>query len=223
MTCVLLDDELPGLQYLKLICQQTPGLDIVKAYNDPRKFLAECKDLSFDCCILDIHMPEVNGLEVAAAIRDKPVIFITGHKEYAADAFDLEAVDYIRKPIDLERFGQAIRKMEERLGGARFARLNSSQGKILLYFDEVLLIRASETDARDKRAYLEGGRELLLKNISFDQLLALLPRDKFRRVNKQNVVALKAVRFFNHDTITLADPPIELTLSEAYRAGFHYK
>lgn len=235
MTCVLLDDELPGLQYLKLICQQIQGLDIVRAYNDPRKFLDEAPDLSFDFCVLDIHMPEIDGLAVAAAIRDKPVIFVTGHKEYAADAFDLDAVDYIRKPIDKERLEQAIRKMEARLGvppsaeapapPADFARLNSSRGKILLYFDQVLLVTTTDSDARDKRVLLVGGREVLLKNISFSQLLTLLPRERFQRINKRALVALKAVAYFNADEVTMDLPggPLRLPLSEAYRQAFYYK
>ena len=251
MKGVLLDDELPGLQYLKLLCQQIPGLEIVRAYNDPRKFLDEYPTLSFDFCILDIQMPGIDGLGVAAAIKGKPVIFITGYKEYAADAFDLDAVDYVRKPIDRQRFEQAIKKMEARLAtmpapvaaqGAHtahaaqagqaaqpapgdFARLNSSQGKILLYFEQVLLVTSAESDPRDKRVFLDGGKEVLLKNISFTQLLAMLPQDQFARINKKTIVRLKAVAFFNAEELTmdLSGGPLRLPLSEAYRQAFHYK
>ena len=266
MKCILLDDELPGLQYLRLICEQTPGLEVARAYQDPRKFLSEARDLDYDFAILDIHMPGLSGLEVVERLREKPVIFITGHKEYAAEAFDLDAVDYVRKPYTRERFAQAIRKMEERLaadtvrapgaeaGGPRppagrlapeaqaaetpqsagrfapkpagpppraFGRLNSSLGKILLYFDEVLLITSPDGDPRDKRAFLEGGKEVLLKNISFDHLLTLLPGDQFARINKRAIVALKAVEHFSHDEVTTSLG--RLPLSETYRAGFHYK
>lgn len=219
MTCVLLDDELPGLQYLRLICQQIPGLEVVRAYNDPQKFLKDAPGLAFDFAVLDIHMPGTDGLAVAEAIRGRPVIFVTGHKEYAADAFDLDAVDYIRKPLDKERFEQAIRKL-----GARPLRLNSAHGKVLLDPSQVLLITTADGDPRDKQVTLRGG-QLLLKNISLGQLLAILPADQFRQVNKRTVVAIKAVSFYNAGEVVLDLPggKKRLELTEAYRPGFHYK
>lgn len=228
MTCVLLDDELPGLQYLKLVCLQIPGLEVVRAYNDPQKLLRDAPTLDFDFAVLDIHMPGIDGLAVAEAIRGRPVIFVTGHQEYAADAFDLDAVDFIRKPLDKERFEQAIRKLSTRLPAApaapAFARLNSAQGKILLYFDQVLLISAADGDPRDKQVTLRNG-QILLKNISFTQLLALLPADQFRQVNKQTLVALKAVSYYNATEVTVDLPggKRSIPLSETYRPGFHYK
>jgi two-component system LytT family response regulator len=257
LKCILLDDELPGLQYLRLICGQVPGLEIVKAFNDPAKCLAEQGSLDYDFCILDIHMPGMSGLEVAHLLRPKPVIFTTGYKEYAADAFDLDAVDYIRKPVARDRFEKAIQKMAERLASQQpqeqgalphpasaapsppvpqsapvaFVRLNTHKGKMLVYFDQVLLITASQIDARDKTALLENGQEVVLKNISFGELLSLLPGDRFCRVNKSCVVAIKAVDFFSYDEITTMIPArdardgqvVKLTLSEAYRADFAAK
>ena len=91
--CLLLDDELPGLTYLKMICEQVPGVEVVRAFNDPLKFIAESEQLDFDLCILDIEMPQMSGLEVARLLAGKPVIFTTAYKEYAAEAFDLNAID----------------------------------------------------------------------------------------------------------------------------------
>ncbi|HZI26108.1 MAG TPA: response regulator [Chryseolinea sp.] len=65
LKCVLLDDELPGLAYLKILCEQIPEVEVVKAFNDPQKFLSTADNLDFDACILDIEMPKVNGLQVA--------------------------------------------------------------------------------------------------------------------------------------------------------------
>lgn len=110
MKCVLVDDELPGLKYLKLMCEQIADVEIVKAFNNPAKFLNESKDLDYDFCILDIAMPEINGLQLAELIKEKPIIFVTAYKDFAAEAFDLDAVDYIRKPIQKERLEKAIKK-----------------------------------------------------------------------------------------------------------------
>jgi len=108
---LLLDDELPSLSYLKMLCEQIEQIEVLKAFNSAQRLLQEAPSLDFDFCILDIEMPEINGLQTANLLQGKPVIFATAYKEYAADAFDLNAIDYIRKPIKLERLQQAIQKL----------------------------------------------------------------------------------------------------------------
>ena len=206
--CILLDDELPGLTYLRMLCEQIPAADVVKVFNDPLKLVQEAEHLDFDVCVLDIDMPGLNGLEVARLLRKKPVIFTTAHTDYAAEAFDLEAVDYIRKPIARERLEKAIQKAAQQLEKSapekQFIQWNSNKGKTLLFFDQILRITTTEGDKRDKLALLENGERLVLKNISFAQLLEALPADRFCRVNKKDIVALKTVKFFSHDELVLA-------------------
>src|SRR5690606_6558733 len=84
LKCLLLDDELPGLAYLKMLCEQIPQLEVVKAFNHPQSFLEELPALEFDLCILDVQMPGMNGLQVANLLQGKPVIFATAYKDYAA-------------------------------------------------------------------------------------------------------------------------------------------
>lgn len=205
LRCLLLDDELPGLAYLRTLCGQIPYVEVVKAYNNPEKFLAERDTLEFDLCILDIEMPGYNGLEIASRLQGKSVIFITAYKEYAAEAFDLEAIDYIRKPIQKERFEKAISKayqlLKERSTERKFVSLNTSKGKALIYFDQILYITTADTDKRDKQIVLEQ-ENLVLKNISFEKLLAMLPPEEFCQVNKKEIIALRTVQFFSHNEIT---------------------
>ena len=86
LKCLLLDDELPGLAYLKMLCEQIPKLEVVKAFNNPQLFLEELSSLEFDLCILEVEMPGMNGLQVANLLKGKPVIFATAYKDYAAEA-----------------------------------------------------------------------------------------------------------------------------------------
>ena len=229
---LLLDDELPGLTYLKMLCEQLPELEVVKAFNNPAVFLKELPGLEFDFCILDIEMPELNGLQVAERIQNKPVLFTTAYKEYAAEAFDLNAVDYIRKPVKKERLQQAIHKVWNRLEdqhtGLPFVQLNTDKGKALVFFDQLCYIKTSDVDSRDKSALLLDQTVLVLKNISFEKLLEVVPGDKFVRVNKKELIALKAVQVFSSDEIvtnilTPEGDPLKLTLSEAYRKDFLQK
>lgn len=228
---MLLDDELPGLTYLKMLCEQLPQLEVVKVFDNPVSFIREIPVLTFDLCILDIEMPEINGLQVANLLNGKPVIFATAYKDYAAEAFDLNAIDYIRKPIKLERLQQAVQKAALHIGNGEvthpkaFFQLNTNKGKAILFFDKIAYIRTSEIDSRDKIARLSDGEEFVLKNISFDKLSELLPYNDFCRINKKEMLSLKAVQFFSYDTIVtnIQSQPgknMEVMLSAIYRDEF---
>jgi DNA-binding LytR/AlgR family response regulator len=229
LKCLLLDDELPGLMYLKLLCEQIPELEVIKTFNDPVIFLREFEANECDLCILDIEMPGVDGLQLASRLNGKPVIFVTAFKEYALDAFGLDAVDYLQKPVRIERLRQAVQKALKRVENyvvpVNFIQLNTDKGRALLYFDQLLYIRASGTDSRDKIALMQNNSTFLLKNISFDKLLISLPRSHFCRINKKEVIAIRSVNFFSHAEITTwiikeNGQPLVLSLSEKYRKNF---
>jgi DNA-binding LytR/AlgR family response regulator len=226
---LLLDDELPGLSYLKLLCEQIPELEVVKAFNDPEVFMKEFSALEFDLCILDIEMPNTSGIEIAEMLKGKPVIFTTAYKEYAADAFDLYAIDYVIKPIKLERLQQAVNKAFQRNNPndkrTKHIRLNTDKGIALIDIDQLIYIRTSEIDSRDKTALLRDGTRLQLKNISFDKLFSLVPSESFCRVNKKEMISLKTVHYFSNNQIitnidSQSEKPLILTLGEIYRIGF---
>lgn len=229
LKCLLLDDELPSLTYLKMLCEQIPELEVIRAFNNATLFLKEIADLEFDLCILDIEMPGFSGLEVAALLNGKPVIFTTGYKEYAAEAFDLDAIDYVRKPIKLDRLQLAVQKAIFRTEKVpvpkNYLQLNTDKGKALIITDQIGYISTSDTDSRDKVAQMQNFTTILLKNISFAHLLEILPLGQFCQISKKELIAISAVHFFSHDTITtnIVQPdgkPVVLFLSETYRKVF---
>lgn len=232
LKCLLLDDELPGLAYLKLLCEQIPELEVVRAFNDPELFMKEFPELDFDLCILDIEMPGMNGIQLAAMLKGKFIIFTTAYKNYAADAFDLDAIDYVIKPVKFERLMQAVNKAVQRLEHDNKIRkhiwLNTDKGKTLIYFDQLAYVKTSEIDSRDKTAYLINNSIFQLKNISFEKLIALLPKDDFCRINKKELIALNCVHYYSGDQITTnlslqSNKPLVLTLGETFRTEFFTK
>lgn len=212
-----------------MLCEQIPEVEIVKTFNNPEKLLAEIPDLEFDLLISDIEMPGIDGLHLAEMIQNKLVIFCTAYKDYAADAFNIDAVDYITKPVRLERLQKAISKAFERFNkpetAKKFIQLNTDKGKTLLYFNQIQYIKTAISDSRDKTVLLTDGSFLNLKNVKFDTLLNELPETDFCRINKKEVVAVKAIKFFNHNEIVLHyleknDKNTMLILSETYRSDF---
>ena len=212
-----------------MLCEQIPELETVKAFDNPKKLLSEIPELDFDLLISDIDMPGMTGLNLANQLQHKLVIFATAHKEYAVDAFDIDAVDYITKPVTKERLQKAVVKALERFNKPsvvrKFIQCNTDKGKVLLYFDQVQYVRIAANDSRDKEVLLKDGSFIILKNINFDSLLKQLPEVDFCRVNKKEMIAMTAVKFFNHNEITLHHQ-IEnkkftvVALNETYRLDF---
>lgn len=228
--CLLLDDELPGLTYLKRLCEQIPDLEVVKAFDDPQKLLDQYKSLRFDLCILDIEMPNYNGLEVAKMLKDIPVIFTTAYKEYAADAFDIHALDYIRKPIDQSRLESAIRKvalyLEKQKHNQDSFQVNTNKGKSVIRFSDIIYITSSEIDKRDKIIHLKNQPALTIKNMNYEQILDLLSGKGFSRINKKDIIALSGVKHFTSTSVSIhngnEEHPslIQIAVSDVYKTQF---
>jgi two-component SAPR family response regulator len=229
---LLLDDELPSLSYLKMLCEQIPQLEVVRAFDNPITFLESIKDFEFDICILDIDMPNMNGLQIANLLNGIPVIFTTAYSDFAVDAFDLDAIDYLRKPLKLERLQKAVQKaikmMKTEASSNNYFQVNTAKGKTLIYFNQINFIKTSDSESRDKSAYLLNNSNILLKNISFDKLLQKLPSEQFSQINKREVLALRCVQYFSHNSITTSiiqpsGKPMIFHLSEIYRKEFIQK
>lgn len=226
---MLLDDELPGLTYLKMLCEQIQELEVVKSYNNPHTLLQEWQELDFDLLISDIEMPGINGLQIADALKGKPIIFTTAYKEFAVDAFDKDAVDYVVKPVKKERLQQAVQKVADRLikqpAKPKQIQLNTDKGKALVSTFKIFCMVTSEIDSRDKVILLNDGGRVTVKNYSFEKLLELLPKNEFCRINKRAVIAVKHVQYYLHDEITadIVAPdgkPYTFALSEIYKDYF---
>lgn len=138
----------------------------------------------------------------------------------------------VPKPVKMERLQQAISKAKSKLGTTKeekeFVQLNTNKGKTLIFFDQLCYLKVSEVDSRDKIIRFFDGAEMTLKNISFDKVLSLLPKKQFVRINKQEIIALKAIQVFTFDEIVTnivlsSGQHLKLLLSETYRNEFLQK
>lgn len=205
LRCVLLDDELLALQYLKLLCEQISEVEVVKAYNNAEKFIQEKDELDFDVCVSDIEMPSINGLQIANLLSDKHIVFTTAYRDFAVEAFDLEVIDYITKPVQKDRLEKAFRKIEkltkEGKQVSEYITLNSEKGKSIINTNDVFYITVSDVDSRDKIIHFKDKTALLVKNNSFEKLKEILPTGKFSRINKREIIAMNSVNYYSHDEI----------------------
>lgn len=224
--CIILDDELPGLTYLKMLCEQLSFIEVERCFSSPELFLKEYKNIHFDVCLLDINMPDVNGIEIAQLLQDKQVIFTSAYPEFAINAFEIEACDFIKKPVTKERLEKALAKAQKQVTEGQektFFTWNTNMGKSTIYFEEILYISTSGIDKRDKVVHLKNNDELILKNITIEKLLSLIPQKQFTQVNKADIVSRKAIQAYTADEIVLKIPgktKSVLSLGDSFRKNF---
>lgn len=117
---LVVDDEPLAVERLQVICAGLPGLTVVGTASDGAAALRLVEALTPDLILLDMTMPELDGLSVARALsrQDNPpaLVFVTAHDSFAVEAFDLDAVDYVLKPVAPERLQRAIHRASERRG-----------------------------------------------------------------------------------------------------------
>jgi DNA-binding LytR/AlgR family response regulator len=227
--CVIIDDELPGLSYLRMLCEQFSFVEIVKCFDSPQYFIEEIQNMSFDVCFLDINMPGMNGLEVAKKIEGKYVIFVSAHPEFAVDAYDLEAIDFIKKPVVKERLEKALKKayklIVDKPTMKEYFNWNTNLGKSIIFFDEINYTSTSGVDKRDKMIYMNDDSILLLKNITVEKLMSFLPADQFIQINKSEIISKKSVLAHSANEIVLKtkdsfSKKISLLLGDVFRKSF---
>lgn len=250
--CVVAEDEaLLRDELVKLLLEAWPGLDIVAVCEDGGSALEAIETHRPQVAFLDIRMPGLSGLEVAsnllaAGLRTE-VVFVTAYDQYALDAFDRGAVDYLLKPVARERLNATVARVRERLarGGVDATRLAELLARLqvvsppapraqplvwltasrgaetrLILVDDVVYF---QSDAKYTVVMTLDGESLLRKPIR--DLLEVLDPTMFKQVHRSTIVNLRAVAGVARDesgrgTIRLRNRPETLTVSQSFMGLF---
>ena len=115
MTCIIIDDEPLAIKLLESYASKIEDLQVVGRFNNALEALKILREQTVDILFLDIQMPEITGIEFKKIINpDIKVIFTTAYSEYALESYDLNAIDYLLKPITFQRFLQALEKVTQK-------------------------------------------------------------------------------------------------------------
>lgn len=240
---LIVDDEPLAVERIQVICAEIPAIRVVGTASDGAAALRLAEKLAPDLVLLDMTMPELDGLGVARkfAESDTPpaVIFVTAHDHFAVEAFDLEAIDYVLKPVAADRLERAIERAVarrgEREGGrgdeGRKARSEWLEELWVPHRSELLRIDVEEVHRIDaERDYVrlhvgdpaedgEGSRSyLLLQTIA--GLEARLDPEKFIRIHRSTILKRDNIRGLRHDGLGVWSA--ELQNGEALRIGRTY-
>jgi two-component system, LytTR family, response regulator len=203
---LLIEDERLAREELKSLLKDYLEIDIIGEAKNGEEGIALIKEHNPDLVFLDINMPGMNGFEMLKQLEDLPrVIFVTAYDEYALKAFEVNALDYILKPVDPERLREAIQKLSseddfvsvQSASIARKDRLLSAKDRVFIkdgekcWFVELSKVRMLESDGNYVKVYFDNFRPLILRSLnSFEERL---DPEFFFRANRKFIINLQWV------------------------------
>lgn len=225
---LIVDDEPLAVERMQVICAKLPELQVIGTASDGAAALRLIEALGPDLVLLDLTMPEVDGMAVARTLakdNHRPaVIFVTAHEEFAVEAFDLDAVDYVLKPVAPDRLRRAIDRALQRRGvSASDASSDWLDELWVPHRSELLRIDVAEVSRIDaERDYVRlhvGERSyLLLQTIA--GLEARLDPSRFIRIHRSTILRRDSIRGLRHDGLGVWSA--ELVDGSALRIGRTY-
>jgi len=209
---IIIDDEPLARRRLRKLFASVPDVEILDEAENGSDAIAKIERHKPDLLLLDVQMPDMNGFEVLRMMEVSPapyVIFVTAFDQYAVDAFEANAIDYLLKPVSRERLGKAITKAKEKLdrpkrdlqipvllGPKRYIQrlpVRTQNRILVLSIDQVVALRIDRGLVYVNSA--EG--EFWTKYTTFSELEDLLDPQNFLRVHRQAIVNLNHVREIN--------------------------
>jgi two-component system response regulator AlgR len=225
---LIVDDEPLAIERMQVLCAEIPQLSVIGTASDGEAALRLAEKLRPELLLLDMTMPGIDGLGVARQLArraDPPaVIFVTAHEDFAVEAFDLEAVDYVLKPVAADRLERAI---DRAIGRRDRARTDDNRQWLSEFWvphrSELLRIDADQVDRIDaERDYVRlhvGERSyLLLQTIA--GLEGRLDPAKFLRIHRSTILRRDRIRGLRHEGLGVWSA--ELDGGEALRIGRTY-
>jgi two-component system LytT family response regulator len=228
MNCIIVDDEPLAREAMQLLIGRVPNLRLLESFGAASAALKYIQLNQVDLVFLDIQMPEINGIEFSKSIPGNTlVIFTTTHSEYALDGFEVEAVDYLIKPVQLERFQRAVAK-----AAAYRELLKSTQPGALIEMvsDNYFFIKADRRFIRvtfKEILFIEGLKDYVVIQMRSERIITgmniktiheQMPQNIFVRISKSYIINVLEISSFDNNTVFIGK--YEIPIGNAYRTLF---
>ena len=228
LNCLIVDDEPLALDLLESYVSRTPFLHLVAQCDSAVKALSVIEEEPIDLVFLDIQMPGITGIEFARTISKKTlVIFTTAYTEYALDSYEVDAIDYLIKPVEAERFQKAVDKAlsyhslllkEEKeaietIVTAEYFFVKAERRYFKVNFSDILFIEGLKD-----YVILQLNDQRIITRMSLKAIFDLLPKSIFLRVNKSYIVNTDHIESFDNNDIFIKS--YEIAIGNSYRDDF---
>ncbi len=208
LRCLLVDDEPLALKVLQSHIANVNGLEIVAKCKNAIEAIDVLHQKPVDLIFLDIKMPKLLGTDFIKNLSSRPkIIFVTGYREYAIEGYDLDAIDYLLKPVSFERFVQAVSKAKKMVGNEmqnhveeykanpeEFFYLKVDKNMQKVFTNEIFYIESLKDYIK---VYLTTGKYLLVRQ-SISSIEKLLSAHRFLRVHRSYIVSIDKITGFNN-------------------------
>ncbi|OAV70955.1 putative transcriptional regulatory protein YehT [Bacteroidales bacterium Barb4] len=225
MRCIAIDDEPLALKLLTRYCSKVPSINLAGAYSDPVEGLGYIKILEPDLIFLDIHMPDLSGIQIAYSLNKKPlVIFTTAYEQYAVRGFELDVVDYLLKPFDFERFLKAYSKAEERFQSSLTKLATEPNADEIISFKcnyqsvHLPLHSILYIEAFDNYIKIVTPTKTYMPVMTMKSIQKLLPEERFIRIHNSYIVPVDKIKSFSREKVTT--DKIQIPIGRAYSKEF---
>lgn len=231
VNCLLVDDEPLALDVISSYIQRVDGLEIVGRCENALDAFEAIQNLPVDLLFLDIQMPKLDGIDFLKSLPNPPkVIFTTAYREYAIEAFDVDAVDYLLKPIPFSRFLKAVGKAYQHLQfQGNMAQMGAGNDSSPTELDsmEAIFVRADKKMVKillQDILYIESLKDYVLihlpdKRIITKQKISYLeeklPDDKFLRIHRSFLVSIDKIEAFSPSQVEINEK--ELPIGRSYK------
>lgn len=210
LTCFIIDDEPPAIRVLEHYIQQTPQLHLLGTSTDAIEGMQALQEQNPQLLFLDINMPRLSGIGLLKALSHPPaVVFTTAYPEYALEGFELEAIDYLLKPIAFERFLKAVNKAQrliaapEPQGNPSFLLLQADRKLYRIPLKEVLYLEAYGDYVK-----VHTEKKLYVPKTTLNQLEAELPAAGFLRVHRSYLIALSRMQYLEGNFVVIGEAKV---------------
>jgi hypothetical protein len=212
---VIIDDEPLPVELLSAYAARIQELNVLARFNDSVLAADFIRNNVVDLLFLDIQMPHLNGIELLKSLPVKPmVIFTTAFPEFAVDGFELNAVDYLLKPFDFERFRKAVEKASEfnaynlqpkGMPKEAFIFVKSEYKAVKINLSDILYI-----EGMDSYVKIYAGGKPVLSLMSMKAMLEMLPAEDFLRVHRSFIIPISKVNSIRNKVIKVGDKEIPI-------------
>lgn len=200
LKCVIVEDEFPAREELKFFISNHKSIQLEKEFDNPVDALKYLQENKVDVVFLDINMPELDGMNLGKILikmdKDLKIIFITAYKDYAAEAFEIKAFDYLLKPYSDKRINEVLDNLTNSKNDESIKNINQIN-KITVFSDEKIFIISLDSiyyiEASEKETLVYTKDEVYSSKMKISKLEEFLPKNKFYRTHRSYIVNLDKI------------------------------
>jgi DNA-binding LytR/AlgR family response regulator len=228
MNCIIVDDEPLAREAIQMLIDQTDNLDLLGSFNSAATASKFLLDTTLDLIFLDIQMPGINGIEFAKTIPQETfVIFTTAFSEFATDSYEVDAIDYLIKPVKLERFQKAFDKAQTYF---KLFKANYTNNNIENIADDYFFVKADRKIFKiyfNDILFIEGLKDYVVMHTENQKVITAmniktiheqLPKNRFVRVSKSYIINAKKIDSVDNNTVYIGKS--EIPIGNIYRDLF---